>query len=225
MKTNQNLVRKMGEFEVTQRTSDGMFNATELMKQWNKENGMKKEIKDYFSNNSTKEFIAALILEENSNMGNSPHLENTPNSVYLKSRGINGGTWMNPMLFIDFAMWLNPSFKVKVLKFVYDELIKYRNEAGDAYREMSEAVAKLSKKGETAQNIAKVAEAINYIAQNDHAKMIRNKADEGQMKEYVRIEKEVATLVTKGFIRSYPTLMEYLRDEWRRKYQPKVLTA
>lgn len=225
MKTNQNLVRRMGNFEVTQRTSDGMFNATELMKQWNKENGMKKEIKDYFSNNSTKEFIDALILEENSNRGNSPHLENTLNSVYLKSRGINGGTWMNPMLFIDFAMWLNPSFKVKVLKFVYDELIKYRNEAGDAYREMSEAVAKLSKKGETAQNIAKVAEAINYIAQNDHAKMIRNKADEGQMKEYVRIEKEVATLVTKGFIRSYPTLMEYLRDEWRRKYQPKVLTA
>ena len=33
MKTNQNLLRKMGEFDVTQRTSDGMFNATELMKQ------------------------------------------------------------------------------------------------------------------------------------------------------------------------------------------------
>ena len=217
MKTNQNLVRKMGEFEVTQRTSDGMFDATTLMKQWNSKNGSKKEIKHFLEENkNTQEFIDALISEENLN---------GRNSAYLKTRGVKGGTWMHPYLFIKFAMWLNPRFEVKVIKFVYDELIKYRNEAGDAYREMSEAVAKLSKKGETAQNIAKVAEAINYIAQNDHAKMIRNKADEGQMKEYVRIEKEVATLVTKGFIRSYPTLMEYLRDEWRRKYQPKVLTA
>ena len=217
MKTNQNLVRKMGEFEVTQRTSDGMFDATTLMKQWNSKNGSKKEIKHFLEENkNTQEFIDALISEENLN---------GRNSAYLKTRGVKGGTWMHPYLFIKFAMWLNPRFEVKVIKFVYDELIKYRNEAGDAYREMSEAVAKLSKKGETAQNIAKVAEAINYIAQNDHAKMIRNKADEGQMKEYVRIEKDVATLVTKGFIRSYPTLMEYLRDEWRRKYQPKVLTA
>lgn len=216
MKTNQNLIRPMGGFQVTQRTSDGMFNATALLKQWNLQSTSERKMDNYFNSEKTNEFINTIMERENLN---------TPKMVYLKTRGISGGTWMNPMLFIDFAMWINPSFKYDVLKFVYDELIKYRNEAGDAYREMSEAVAKLSKKGETAQNIAKVAEAINYIAQNDHAKMIRNKADEGQMKEYVRIEKEVATLVTKGFIRSYPTLMEYLRDEWRRKYQPKVLTA
>lgn len=35
MKTNQILTRKMGDFNVNQRTSDGMFNATELIKQWN----------------------------------------------------------------------------------------------------------------------------------------------------------------------------------------------
>lgn len=218
MKTNQNLVRRMGEFEVTQRTSDGMFDATALLKQWNAEMKADKRINDFIDSKSTKEFIQAL-------KQNAEKTALAENQIVAKLKGIKGGTWMHPYLFIDFAMWLNPTFKVQVLKFVYDELIKYRNEAGDAYREMSEAVAKLSKKGETAQNIAKVAEAINYIAQNDHAKMIRNKADEGQMKEYVRIEKEVATLVTKGFIRSYPTLMEYLRDEWRRKYQPKVLTA
>ena len=218
MKTNQNLVRRMGDFEVTQRTSDGMFNATELLKQWNKSNESGKKLDHYFENKATEEFINTIISKENLN---------ARNSVYLKSRGINGGTWMNPMLFIDFAMWINPSFKYDVLKFVYDELIKYRNEAGDAYREMSEAVAKLSKKGETAQNIAKVAEAINYIAQNDHAKMIRNKADESQMKEYVRIEKEIAMLVSRGFIKSFNALMDFLREEWKMKYVrvPKVLTA
>ena len=35
MKTNQNMIRKMGDFEVVQRTKDGMFNATGLLKQWN----------------------------------------------------------------------------------------------------------------------------------------------------------------------------------------------
>lgn len=35
MKTNQEMVRKMGNFNVVQRTSDGFFNATHLLKQWN----------------------------------------------------------------------------------------------------------------------------------------------------------------------------------------------
>ena len=35
MKTNQNMIRKMGNFEVIQRTKDGFFNATALLKQWN----------------------------------------------------------------------------------------------------------------------------------------------------------------------------------------------
>lgn len=65
---------------------------------------------------------------------------NTQDSTYLKTRGKNGGTWMHPILFIDFAMWINPSFKYDVLKFVYDELIKFRNLAGDAYPRMCAAV-------------------------------------------------------------------------------------
>ena len=35
MKTNQEMIRKMGNFNVIQRTKDGMFNATDLSKQWN----------------------------------------------------------------------------------------------------------------------------------------------------------------------------------------------
>ena len=217
MKTNQNLLRKMGEFDVTQRTSDGMFNATELMKQWNAANGSKKEIKHFLEENkNTQEFINALISEESLN---------GRNSAYLKTRGVRGGTWMHPYLFIKFAMWINPKFEVRVIKFVYDELIRYRNEAGDAYREMSEAVAKISKKGEIPQNIAKVAEAINFIAQNGHEKMLRNKADEAQMKEYVRIEKDIIMLVNKNFIKTFESLMEYLRSEWRIKYQPALFNG
>jgi hypothetical protein len=62
MKTNQILIRKIGDFKVNQRTSDGMFNATELLKQWNEQSGHQKEIEKFFVNKNTEEFIEALIL-------------------------------------------------------------------------------------------------------------------------------------------------------------------
>lgn len=86
----------------------------------------------------TKEFINALVAEESKHRNS---VEIRLSDIYTKHRGIFGGTWMTPLLFIDFAMWLNPTFKVQVLKFVYDELIRYRNEAGDAYREIHEAIS------------------------------------------------------------------------------------
>ena len=106
MKTNQEMTRRMGKFNVIQRTKDGMFNATDLLRQWNTSSGEKKEIYKFFDNENTRQFVEALILEENLN---------TQNSAYLKSRGKNGGTWMHPILFIKFAMWLNPRFEVQVI--------------------------------------------------------------------------------------------------------------
>ena len=205
MKTSVVLTRKMGDFDVLQRTSDGMFNATELLKQWNKSKGMKKEIGDYFDNNSSKEFINTIIQKENLNKGNSP---------YLTTRGKNGGTWMHPLLFIDFAMWINPSFKYDVLKFVYDQLIKYRNDAGDAYNEMASAA------------IRNVAKAINYVVYGNHEKGMRNKVgEEAQTRELYEVERDISKLITNGFITNYDQLMNYLRKEWNKKWQPKMLQA
>lgn len=126
----------MGDFDVIQRTSDGMFNATTLLKAWNEYSGQKKQMIHYSENASTNEFISALLSEENLK---------ERNSVVLQSRGKSGGTWMHPLLFIDFAMWVNPTFKVKVLRFVYDQLIQYRNDAGDSYKEMTSAICKINK--------------------------------------------------------------------------------
>ena len=97
MKTNQEMVRQMGNLEVIQRTVDGYFNATRLVKLWNERNSSNKELKKYFENESTKELIATIVEKENLNGQNSP---------YLSSRGKCGGTWVHPVLFIDLAMWL-----------------------------------------------------------------------------------------------------------------------
>lgn len=113
--------RTLANFTVEQRTKDGMFNATGLLKQWNEKNGQQKSIAHYLENSASQEFIKALINEENFTCRNS---------VYVVSKARidrGGGTLMHPLMFIDFCMWLNPTFKVKVLKFVSDQMLSYRN--------------------------------------------------------------------------------------------------
>lgn len=224
MKTNQVMLRPMGQFQVVQRTKDGMFNATALIKQWNehaflnRENSpylKQKDLKEFFYNKGTQEFINALIEEENLN---------TQNPAYLKSRGKNGGTWLHPILFIKFAMWLNPRFEVQVIKFVYDQMIQYRNEAGDAYRELSAAVATIVPGSEMKSKMRKIGEALNWIIFNAHEKMMRNKrGDEDKQKELWMFEKKVATLINEGFIKNYKHLIAYLRNQYAVRNWPKVL--
>ena len=67
MKTNVIMIRKMGDYNISQRTEDGMFNATSLLEQWNKVNN-KKYVADFLKNDKTKEFIAEVELRENHNM-------------------------------------------------------------------------------------------------------------------------------------------------------------
>ena len=217
MKTNQTLTRPMGEFSVYQRTSDGMFNATALLKQWNNLSPTERKMDNYFNLQGTGEFVNTIIAKENLN---------TPKLVYLKRRGKNGGTWMHPLLFIDFAMWINPAFKYDVLKFVYDELIKYRNEAGSTYSKMCERIAHVSKKGDIPKNISSIAKAVNIVVYGVHEKQMRNKqAEEGSMRELVKLQEMIIELVDNGYIKTYEGIRQYLLRTWRKKNQPKELTA
>lgn len=209
MKTNKVMIRKMGNFQVTQRTKDAMFNATELLKQWNLLAGTQKKLDHFFENKSTKEYIIAL----------SADLD-TRNSVYVKSRasrGLNAGTWMHPYLFIDFAMWLNPQFKLQVIKFVYDQLIKNRHEAGDNYRLLTCAVATLKN-----HNYPKTAKAINHIVFNKHDKELRQTASEEQLKELAVIEQKIAFAIDMGLVRTQAELINLLRKMYIEKYYPDI---
>lgn len=227
MKTNQVLIRKMADFNISQRTSDGMFNATELLNQWNdsisfqnegiknkKDLLKKKEIGDFFKNKQTQEFLKALEQEENFKDGNSP---------YLKTRGKYGGTWMTPLLFIDFAMWINAKFKVQVLKFVYDELIKTRNEAGDGYKELSSQVAKLVNKQFMPVAMQTISKGLNHIVYGRHERNIRNKeATENYLKTLRDLENKLSMLIDEGFLKSYEDVLKYLRLVWQKENQPKI---
>lgn len=214
MKTDQVMLRPMGCFSVEQRTKDGFFNATALLKQWNENSGQQKQMSHYTDNASTQEFITALLKEENLK---------ERNSVLLQTRGKNGGTWMHPIAFLDFAMWLNPRFEVKVIKFIYDQMIAYRNETGDAYRELSMAVAKIVAPNFMQSAMKQLAQAINYCVFNEHETAIRNKhGEESKMRQLFELERKVASLIDEGFITKFDNVIEYLRNQWRRANTPKV---
>lgn len=126
MVTNQVMLRDVG---FIQRTSDGYFNATELIKQWNNISSSKKQLGQYQLLNSTTEFVEQLKKE-----GIDKPI------IAGRGKGINSGTWVHPKVFIDLAMWVSVEFKSKVIDYVIDGLIKCRHDAGDYYNEMTKAI-------------------------------------------------------------------------------------
>jgi hypothetical protein len=145
MKTKPIMQRDFYDSFVCQRTKDGFFNATEFLKRFNEISDKQMEMREFWKNKNTDEFLKALDIELLPNRGNSPHLEGTdselPIKTYETTRGNKGATWMHPYLFVKFAMWLSPALEVKIIKWVYDHLIEFRLLAGDHYKEMCDAIA------------------------------------------------------------------------------------
>ena len=213
MITNQIMKRPLADFTVEQRTKDGYFCLTGLLNNWNLKMGTKKELKDYFDNKATQEFVKALADEENLHGDKSPYVK----SKARLDRG--GGTWGHPLLFIDFAMWLNPHFKVKVLKFVSDQMLTYRNEAGDAYKQLSSAMSKICTPHQMKRYMPILGKGINYIVAGHHGHQLRNEyGTEEKQKEYFELEKQVAMLVNEGFLRTPEDVANYLRRKFQNKY-------
>lgn len=211
MKTNVVMVRKLKNFEILQRTQDSMFNATALLNQWNKELRMSKEMMHFFDNEGTKQFIEVLEEEE---FGIPRNSELPSNQSYIRTkcktdkRGFKtpGETWMHPILFIKFAMWLNPRFEYHVIRFVYDNLIAFRHDAGDNYRELTAAASKFPN-----TDYSMLAKGLNYVVFGQHYAGIRQKATEAQLGKLNYVQKYFATGIDMGTIKSFDQLMAQIR--------------
>jgi len=214
MKTNIVMTRDMGGLDVHQRTKDGMFNATSLLKQWNELNNSGKELASFFKMKSTVEFIETIKDDaEILHMAKSPYVKSRA------SRGANAGTWMHPYLFIDFAMWLSPKFKLGVIKFVSDELIEQRHLAGDNYIKLSESGMKL--KG---YDFREVAIALQWIVFGNKGKELRQQASQEQLTELNNLQSRLSFAIDMGYIKTYSCLIDEMRKIWELKY-PKRNTA
>lgn len=226
MKTNQIMVRKMGDFKVEQRTKDGFFNATSLLKQWNESNPTKeRNIAKFWELTHLPELMNEIAKNE---LGfTSPNFGDVKNALSRTSKARldrGGGTWMHPILFIKFAMYLNPAFEYQVIKFVSDEMIAYRNDAGDAYKELSSALMRITDKSEFPKTMSIVAKGLNYIVFNEHSHEQRNQhGNVEQMRELLYLERHLTDLIKDGMITNYAALIGYMRKRWQNKYCPKFL--
>ena len=87
------------------------------------------------------------------------------------------------------------------MRFVYDEMIRYRDDARDAYK----------------------GEALNWVIFNSHEKLLRNKhGNELKQRELYQLEKKVADLINEGFISSYENLLIYLRNQYQKRNYSRV---
>lgn len=193
LKTNQIMFRQMDGAKISQRTKDSFFNATEMLHYFNNLTGQNKRFKDFWENQNTKAFCEALK-EEILNGRNSAYLE-----ISETTRGKGGATWMHPYLFVKFCFWLSPAFEVKVIKWVYDNLIDFRHEAGDHYKEMCKAISETYHKwyGKQPDPLIYIREAkyLNFLVFGSAEGKQRNEANEKQLEMMNKLQKLNTSLI------------------------------
>ena len=218
MKTNVIMTRPMGQFEVLQRTSDGFFDGNALLIQWNRQDGVaQRKMIEYLESKKTKEFIEAL--ESDKALRGKTEVGDFKVVIRVKGKTTKNGrvadkVYFHPFLFIDFCMWLNPTFKLQVIKFVYDELIKCRHLAGDNYNVLTAAISKLPDCDYKA-----TAKAIQWIVFNRTGKELRQQATQKELAEISDIENKLAYAIDMGFINNQAQLICTMRKMYNEKYQ------
>lgn len=194
MKTGVVMARNLNGINVRQDSKLGFFNANDLVVAYKELTGKDKQIYHYLENESTKEYMGALIQAENQNTRDSGELEN---GLIKTKRGKYGGTWMHPYLFIDFAMWLSPEFKVTAIKWIYDNLIELRNNCGDGFKRVNNAL--FERKPNTAPfAYANEAKMINKLVFGTPDKDQRNSASEEQLAMLDRLQQADVKLIQQG---------------------------
>lgn len=191
LKTNQIMLRPFQNKEIRQRTSDSYLNATDLLNIYNKGTKEKKLMGNFIRSEQVKEFIEALADDLNKDSKYAlTHIMS--NDLYAAKKGVNGGTWMHPYLFMKFAMWINPVFEVQVIKWLYDNLINARHQAGEYYKEMGSALRDYLLENGTGSNplfYKKEADFINGLVYGVAGHNQRKRSDEEQLKKLTQLQK------------------------------------
>jgi hypothetical protein len=155
MKTEVIMKREFfGDF-IQQRSHSELFCATDLLRVENEKRKLQgknpKFMQSYFDTQETKELINQIKWE----------FSIQDSQVKSVTKGRHGGTWMHPMLFVDFAMWLSVETKVRVLKWVLDGLMELRDNSGDSFKYMNAALLENYPNHANATNYMRIANAIS----------------------------------------------------------------
>lgn len=181
MKTEVIMKRELFNMPISQKSQSGFFSATDLVKagnKWRIINGIEPfNINEYFRLKGTVEFMK--------------ELQNKYGDIKIARKGRSKDTWVHPILFIDIALAISPTLKIEVYEWLFDNLIKYRNDSGDSYKKMSGYLFSHTKnKSNFYKEIADVAEKIKLKCNVKDW----NEATEKQLKYREKIHNNISLL-------------------------------
>lgn len=213
MKTAAIMYRDLNGVSVRQNHKTGFFNANDLLEIYNKSSKKQKDLYAYTRSKQFKEFRSEILKDIFQNTQNLRVLngaeesekngaQNLEEFVCQVKRGKHGGTWLHPYLFMDFAMWLSPEFKLKCVKWIYDNLIKFRDECGDGFKEVNKALQDKSLENNKVVPhyvYSNEANMINKLVFGSMDKGQRDFATEHQLELLKSLQKADAKLIHKGY--------------------------
>jgi hypothetical protein len=176
METSVLMKRQLFNCDVRQNSKTEFFCLNDLEKAGNNFRALNKtaffSLNSWINSQPTKEFIS--------------ELKNQFGDVLTSKRGKNGETWAHPLIFIDMALAIEPKLKIDAYKFLYDELLKHRNDSGDSYKKMCGALFEnCNNKSNFHRGISKTAFMIQEACQvkdwqtaSDEQLKLRNKIHE-----------------------------------------------
>ena len=185
MKTEQLMIRRVGDLTVRQNHKTKMFCITDLAKAF-----PNKKLQDWVKLEGTKDFMQTIMERENLPFGEIVQT--------FKGRTEKRGTWVHPLLMVDYAMWVSPEFKYVILKWVHDNLCEFRDDVGERFKEMNAAIHEV---------LLNSAKGFSYMYANE-SRMIasvvgvqlgkRNEHSEIELKKMDMAQKMNAHLLRKG---------------------------
>lgn len=188
MKTAVIMERQLLGGVIRQNHKTGMLNANDLHKVGNMLRAQseltEKQMASYFNLDSTNELIKEICLVENIGV----------DDVKVSKKGKSGGTWVNPVLFVDMAMWYSPQLKVRILKWVIDGLLDARDNSGESYKRMASTMNRCFSKEFSPIKMAEVARTIAAECKVGLAKDKWQKATEAQLVRRDKIQ-DAITLI------------------------------
>lgn len=190
--------RKFNGLDIRQNSKTGFFNLNDLLNCYLLENPEStKRVENYMRLQQTQEFQDAILDEivfqnvHKSGELSIPLIER-PKLVDTR-RGKQGGTWAHPYIFLDFAMWLNPKFKLWAMKVIDDKLIELRNEAGDRFKEMTGALK--SSGAFSPREYIQECTMLNFLVFGNSTKEQRNSASQEELTLLNKLQKYNAHLI------------------------------